>query len=165
MAGKSYDPSLQSEMKKAQETKCAIALSNRQVKSNRDTDEPEIVISKWSKMSMTPWKPHGVVEARVTKKLMLKLIDMTVNQQINVTAKVVSVDEAVSIMKKDGTNVKNKMGDSSATCRSVLWEGDVDTLKEENSYRIAGAGVRSYAETKYLSFGPRCSVQAVEGTE
>ena len=49
----SFDPSLQSEMKKAQETKCVIALSKCQVKANRDTDELEIVISKWSKMAMT----------------------------------------------------------------------------------------------------------------
>ena len=51
----SFDPSLQSEMKKAQESESVVAVANCQVKQSQDCGELEVV-SKRSKVRMSPRK-------------------------------------------------------------------------------------------------------------
>ena len=131
----SFDTSLQAEMKKALESKSVVALSNCQVKQTRDSDELEIVISKRSKLTMSPRKSSGPVEARPAKGVKIEdLIQLSVNQEINVTVKVKSVESVGKVTRKyDGKDLKKQdvvVGDSSGYSRMVLWEDNVNGLEE-----------------------------------
>ena len=89
---------------------------------------------------------------------------LAVSQPINITAKVVSVEDVVLVTRKDGKELKKQdvnVADLSGCCRLVLWEGDVNKLDKGKNYRLVDVNVKTYAEMKHLLFGPHSSMLSV----
>ena len=57
----------------------------------------------------------------------------------------------------------NLAGDSSACCRLVAWEKDVDSLKVNgNCYQLKEVNIRQYKVTKYLSIDMECQIENID---
>ena len=50
-----------------------------------------------------------------------------------------------------------KVGDASGTVKFTLWEKEIESMKEGESYRISTAVVKEYNGEKYLSTLKNCS--------
>ncbi len=54
------------------------------------------------------------------------------------------------------------ISDSSAICRIVLWEADIEKLENGVSYRLCQVGVREYGGVKYLSLSENSETASVD---
>ena len=75
---------------------------------------------------------------------------LDVSQCVTCKVKVLSVDAPENIpmgyRKQD-----IKVGDASGTVKFTLWENEIGSMKERESYRISTAVVKEYNGEKYLS--------------
>jgi len=87
------------------------------------------------------------------------------HQQVSLTGKVISLLQVEELVKKSSGKVLRKrdfvIADATASCRGVVWEQNMGLLKENGSYKILNATVRSFNGAKYLSIGERVVVKAV----
>ena len=153
----SFNPSLHSKMKEAEESLSNIAFSHADIKKSGRSGEPEVFLTSKSEVGASLRKV-GVVKPRESKPAIkiADLSDVSVGQSVNVILKIVSVEDSQKITKKDGNELVKQdvsVGDCSGCCRMVLWEQDVDSLEEGKTYCFEGVTVKKYDMHKYLSFG------------
>jgi len=88
------------------------------------------------------------------------------HQQISLIGKVTSVLEEEELVKKSTGKVLRKcdfiIADATASCRGMVWEHNLNMLKEDTSYKIFNATVRSFNGAKYLSLSERAIIKAVD---
>ena len=91
-------------------------------------------------------RKFGPIEAKSAKDVKIgELALLAVSQPINITAKVVSVEDVVLVTRKDGKELKKQdvnVADLSGCCHLVLWEGDVNKLEEGKSCRLVDVNVK-----------------------
>ena len=74
---------------------------------------------------------------------------------------------AVEELVKKGTGKQLRkqefvIADTTASCRGVAWEQHLHQLKEDGSYKILNATVRSFNGAKYLSLGDKTVVTTID---
>ena len=90
-------------------------------------------------------------EEKATPSILLKdLQDQPAYSEVSVKAKVMNVDRA---MKVSGGLTKQDVtiADSTAPARLTLWESDIDSLEEFDSYSFESLTVRVFKGQKYLT--------------
>jgi len=92
--------------------------------------------------------------------------DVAEHQHVTITGKVVSVSATEQVILKNSGKSLLKMdfviADCTAVYRGVAWEGHIKTVKEEHSYKICNATVRSINGSKYISIGENCAIKEIE---
>ena len=89
---------------------------------------------------------------------------LSTNQQVTVTVKVKKVDSIEKVKNREGKELQKQdcvVGDASGCTCVVVWERDVNRLKEDGCYKIIGASVRSFRGVSYLSVGGDCTIESV----
>lgn len=76
-------------------------------------------------------------------KLLDKITQLAVHQHVTIEGKVQSVEKVKArgamLDKQDVT-----IADSTSAWRCVVWEKDINTLKEDNSYKLVNAMIRTF---------------------
>ena len=97
---------------------------------------------------------------------MKELPNMTIKQQVTVTIKVKSISTPQKVTSKDdGRDFQKQdciVGDISGCGKVVLWEKDIGSMAEGNSYKLAGASIKSFGGITYLSIGDNCTITQVD---
>ena len=78
----------------------------------------------------------------------------------------VSVNPSQTVHSKARGETLTKQGftiaDTTAACRGVLWEKDVGTLREEQSYKFTNVTIRTFNGVKYLSLSENAKIITVD---
>ena len=90
---------------------------------------------------------------------------MSVNQQIDVRGKVISVDAPEKLHAKTRDEILCRqdftIADCSGSCRGVAWEKDVGRLKEDVTYQLKNVTVCLFNGRIYISLSPRSIIEEV----
>ena len=84
---------------------------------------------------------------------------------MTVTVKVEAINPSETVKNRHGKELKKQdcvVGDSTGCGRIVLWENDVDCLKEKQSYKWAGIGVRWFQGVNFLSVVDGCVISEAD---
>jgi len=148
----------------------SIALKNCIVKRGR-SDELEILVNLKSSLIKFPKKFKVTEEeGEVLKASQCPVLgtleevkDLVEHQQVTITGKVLSTSKPEQVMSKNSGKHLNKqdfaIADSTAAVRGVAWENHLDVLKENSTYKITCATVRSFNGVKYISVGERSTIE------
>ena len=169
----SFEPRLRRDVEEAYKTKREVAIKNCSVKRNR-SDTFEILANSKSSITNSP-KKFRIDDEMVRKHAGVacdlgtteELNDLKEMQRINVIGKVQSISPTEEIkgkstgctplLKQDFT-----LADGTSVCRGVLWQQQVDVLREECSYKLLNVTVRSFNGAKYISLGESSEIQEIE---
>lgn len=92
-----------------------------------------------------------------------ELKDLAEHQKVTITGKVLSTSKTKQVVVKSSGKCVNKqdfaIADSTAAVRGVAWENHLDALKENRSYKIICATIRSFNGAKYISVGEGSTVE------
>ena len=92
--------------------------------------------------------------------------DLMEHQQVTFAGKVTSVLQVEELIKKSTGKMFRKcdfiIADATASCRGVVWEENLNMLKEDSSYKIFNGTVRSFNGAKYLSLGERAIIKSID---
>ena len=166
----SFDPKLREQFEEAQKSQSSVALKNCIVKRGR-SDELEILVNSKSSIINSPKKfkvTEGEVELLKASQCPVlgtleEVKDLAEHQQITITGKVLSISKSEQIVSKSSGKHLIKqdfaIADSTAAVRGVAWENYVDVLKENSSYKVTCATVRSFNGANYISVGERSTIE------
>ena len=87
-----------------------------------------------------------------------ELRDLQEFQRIKIIGKVQSVSPSEDIKGKGGAALLKQefvLADCTDVCRGVIWQEQVNKLKEDCSYKFINVTVRSFNGTKYISVGEK----------
>jgi hypothetical protein len=170
-----FKKDLHSNIAKAKEEKSIVTLTNCRVKSSAGQNQLEILLTDTSRL-LPATKSFDIDGIEVDTALktetpamevssLLDLDNIVDNQVITIVVKVVIVRSFETVTTKDGRILKKQdctVADRYGTCRLVLWEEDIEKLEEKKSYRLKNVAVRSFENTKYLSFSRKTDLEVVE---
>ena len=154
-------------MDTSQKDRKAIKLTNCRVQKELTKPDPEIFLNNHSQIAKSPREIHvpdhllpanGAIQMSEIKSV----ADMA---KITAQIKVVNVQHPTKIRTQLGKELLKQdclVADSSACCRLVAWEKDVDSLLEGKSYKLKDVNIRQFKGTKYLSIGVDCQIEAIE---
>lgn len=170
----SFEPRLRKEVEDAYKTKREVAVKNCSVKRNR-TDEFEILVNNKSAITSSPKKfkidddvIHKHAGVGCDLGTIEELKDLKEMQRVNVIGKVQSVSPIEEIKGKSTACTTPLLkqdfsfADGTGICRGVLWQQQVDTLREASSYKLVNATVRSFNGAKYISLGECSEIHEIE---
>ena len=75
-----------------------------------------------------------------------------------------SISPSEEIKGKGGTVLVKQdfvLADCTDVCRGITWQEQVNTLKEEYSYKLINVTIRSFSGAKYISLGQKSEVQQI----
>ena len=94
------------------------------------------------------------------------LKDVAEHQRVTVTGKVLSVSGTEQITMKSSGKLLTKrdfvIADCTAVYRGVAWQDYMETVKEEHSYKMCNATVKSFNGLKYVSIGENSVIEEIE---
>ena len=135
-----------------QENSQTVTLENCKIKKARQSDDMEVLLKSSTTVRKSPIKLAISSKSLITPPDMcLKdLSDKPVYSKVSFQAKVINVDDPVKLsggLSKQEVTV----ADSTAAARITLWQSDINTLEEFESYYFKGMTVRSFKNEKNLS--------------
>ena len=166
----SFDPKLRDQFEEAHKNKYPVALKNCFVKRGR-TDELEILVNTKSSVMKSPKKfkisedDIGVLQLSQCPVLgtLEEVKDIAENQHITINGKIISLSASEQVVAKSTGRKFSKqdftIADCTAAIRGVAWEDHFNALKEDSSYKIVSATVRSFNGAKYVSLGEKSTVE------
>jgi len=167
----SFDSTLRSKLEDTMKAGGGVALQNCMIKRKAGSDEFELHVNNKRVVVNSPKKfklsedVRGNADACAEVKSLDELKDITEHQQVSISGKVTSLLKIEEVVKKSSGKMLKKrdfvIANSTASCRGVIWEENLDELKEEKSYKISNATVRSFNGVKYLSVGERAVITSV----
>ena len=169
----SFEPKLRSQVEEAKDNLCGVALKNCTVKRSRDAGGLEVLVSSQTKITNSPKKfkvdERALNECDTVKSIEIVSLDqlqeVTEQQYVTVKGKVVLGPTEKVTVKNSGkvlTKRDCEFADSTAIFRCVTWEEQVELFKEDQSYKLNNATIRSFNGAKYLSLGEVCDVELIE---
>ena len=165
-----FNPRLRNEVVTAKESGETMAISKCQIKLCKDSaTEMEILLNSRSKVAKSA-KRFKVDPAMSlsTDIIIAKLPDLTVNQQVTITGKIVSVDSPENITTKDGRTLKIQtvhVADASGQCKCVIWEELVGKLELNKSYTLKNATIKEFNGMRNVSLSTKSEVHNVSDIE
>ena len=169
----SFEPRLRKAVEDAYKTKREVAVTNCCVKRNRG-DAFEILANNKSSITNSPKKfkvddevhKHAAGAPGISDLGTIEeLKDLQEMQWVNVTGKVQSISPPEEIKGKGCTALLKQdfmFADGTGVCRGVVWQQQVDMLREEHSYKLLNVTIRSFNGGKYISLGERSEIQEIE---
>ena len=131
--------------------------------------ESEIVLTKYSTIqSSRKFESSALVtQSDMPVIHMEDLCSLTshTSQKVTVSVKVKSINPPEIVNNRHGKQLKKQdciVADSTACGRVVLWENDIDRLKENQSYKLAAIGVRSFQGVNFLSVVDGCVISEAD---
>ena len=167
----SFEPKLHEQFEEAKKSQSPVALKNCIVKRGRN-DELEILVNSKCAMIKSPKKFKVTEEEIAVLKTsqcpvlgtLEEVKDLVEYQEVTITGKVLSRSKAEQVVVKSSGKHVNKqdftIADSTAAVRGVAWEDHLDVLKENSSYKITCATVKSFNGAKYILVGERSTIEA-----
>ena len=165
----SFEPKLRKAVEDAHKDGSEIAVSKCSAKRGLG-DAFEILANHKMEIMSSPKKFKISDEARdkqaaVTSKCsnldtIEELRNLQEFQRANIIGKVESISASEEIKGKSGNSavlLKQDfvLADCTDACRGVVWQEQVNMLKEEHSYKLANVTVRSFNGAKYVSVGEK----------
>ena len=134
------------------EKKEPTRLINCEVKPAREGDKLEIMLKKFTEITSSP-KKISIPEEVPDTPSVIQLTDLpriTNFQRVSTNVKVIAINEPLNV---SGGKTKQDItvADSTSTSRLTLWQENVDTLTQNQSYHLSNMVVREYQNQKYLS--------------
>ena len=130
-----------------------VMLSNCEVKCSRKGEQLEIFLCKDTQVEVSAkrFDVSSISNMKYGKAITLdQLPDLAQFQRVNVAVKALHVDDHIEV-----TGGKRKqdilVGDSTRTARLTLWENEIWSMKENNSYKLNGMVVCEYCGVRFLS--------------
>lgn len=133
--------------------KCeCVTFENCKIKKARQSDDLEVLLKSSTIVHKSPVKFCVSANSLMkdTPNMILKdVADKPVYSKVYFKAKVINMEDRV---KLSGGISKQYLtvADSTGAARITLWESDINTLEEFESYCFQGMGVRSFKNEKYL---------------
>ena len=168
----SFDATLRKKLEDVRKSGGGVALQNCMVK-RKAPDDFELHVNNKSTVLSSP-KKFKVTEEVVRNDVpdcaqlgtLEEIKDVAEHQLVCITGKVTALSKIEELVKKSSGKVFRKrdfvIADPTASCRGVVWEQHLDVLKEETSYKISNATIRSFNGAKYLSLGERVVINTVD---
>ena len=147
-----FSPDQQRQLTNYFDNKQSTQLINCEIKLAREGDMMEVMLKKFTEITRSSKSikiPEQVPDIPNVIELneLPKIFDF---QRVSVYIKVISITKPLTV-----TGGKTKqdiiISDATATSRLTLWEEQVNTLNENNSYYLSNMVVRQYKSQKYLS--------------
>ena len=150
-----FNPKVRAALLKSVEQKTA---ENCHIQKSRSSgaDELEVVIDSSTKIDTSELEIDITTLPSTQFQALDAVLDTSPNQEINVHAKVVTVDEPVRVKEWNKQDIT--IADSSGSLRLVAWEDAVGKLKEGQCYSFTGATVKLYDDETFF-YLPRPPVQ------
>ena len=99
----------------------------------------------------------------VKVKSLDEIVQLAVHHRITLEGKVQSV-EKIEKVKARGTMLDKQdvaIADATAAWRCVVWEKDMNKLKEDYSYRLINVTIRTFNGSKYLSLSEKSYIEEI----
>lgn len=172
-----FEPKLRNDITKAHENGEGIAISRCAVQRSKRTgkDDLEIVLGSHTTISKSPKKIRldeatllatNPASSSTEVHALEQVADLAVNQHVTLTGKVVSVKPSETVHSKIREETLTKqdftIADTTAICRGVLWEKDVGTLIEDQTYKLTNVTIRTFNGIKYISLSENAKIVAVD---
>ena len=134
-----------------QENSQTVTLENCKIKKARQSDDLEVQLKSNTTLRKSPMKYAVSSKSLMKEDICLKdLTDKPVYSKVSFQAKVINVDYpaklAGGLSKQEVT-----VADSTAAARITLWQSDINTVEEFESYYFKGMSVRSFKNENNLS--------------
>ena len=170
----SFMPKLREDVERARNAKEAVAITNCIMQSSKmeGCKNLEIVVGSHSSVQKSPKKfcidneklQFQCDEGDAAKvKSLDEIVQLAVHQRITIEGKVQSVEE-VEKVKACGTMLDKQdvtIADATAACRCVVWEKDINKLKEDNSYRLINVTICTFNGRVYLSLSEKSRIEEI----
>ena len=149
-----FDPNVQQQLLTKYDKKEAVTIQNCMLQKSKYSDEIEVLVTKTKKIEKSLREFENVVQSKLTtvqEIAMKELQDMTDNQKVSVTVKVLEVEKETEV-KQGLYNQDITIADSTGHGRLTLWQADRGKLDINKSYSIKNIIVKSFNGSKYLTF-------------
>ncbi len=136
-----------------------VALENCEIKQSKYGERMEIVVSKLTKVSMSPRKYNKdeILKSSLAPQINIDELSQYADyEEVSVEIKVHSVEEKIEV-KPDLWKQEVIVADGSASTKITLWQSDIGKLEPNKSYLINNVSVTSYKGIKSLSASYNCS--------
>lgn len=172
----SFEPKLRKAVEDAYKDGREIAVSKCSVKRGLG-DAFEILANHKTEIMSSPKKFKISDEARDKQAAVIsncsdldtieELRNLQEFQRVNIIGKVQSVSASEEIKGKGGSGaalLKQDfvLADCTDVCRGVVWQEQVNMLKEEHSYKLVNVTVRSFNGAKYVSVSEKSEIQEMD---
>ena len=159
----SFEPKLFKDMEELKKKQESVSLINCDIKMDRNGNNYEVIASRRSSVTASP---HKFRVDKVEKSLLaatkpfelMKIEGMhdviaSVGNKLSVKGKILSIEESRSVRSKDRKLELQSciLGDSSGSCKLVLWEELVGRVDSNKCYMFTDVVVKEYCGRKYLS--------------
>ena len=147
-----FNPGQQKSLSNCHATMDSVALENCQVKHAKYSDDLEIILRSTSKVQSSPKKfSKNKIATLLNEKTSLDFLDMkNEHDKVTVSAKVPHVDQPIQV-SANLTKQDVIIADATASAKITLWEDNLNTVDEGQSYEFKSVTVRCYKQEKYLS--------------
>ena len=135
-----------------QNTSSPVSLAHCKIKRARESDDLEVMLNAGTKLAKSPKKFHlSPIPSVEDSTIVLKdLPDMTTYSKVSFKAKVISVPKPEKL--SNGLSKQEVViADLTAPARLTLWEDDIGTLQEFQSYKFHQMNVRCFKNEKYFT--------------
>ena len=151
-----FDQQQQQEFAAYREKNEPVAVDNCQIQKSRYSDDMELMINRWTKVTSSPCKFDEVAKSKIEMKqiTLQQLQTLQDFQHVIITVKVLKVDMKMEV-KPDLFKQDTTVADSMGTARLTLWQNDISTMKVDKSYLLQNVVVRPFDNAKYLT-PPKC---------
>ena len=144
-----------------QKNSSPISLEHCKVKRARDSDDFEVLLKPSTKVSKSPRKFNVSSKEEYATKMLKDLEDQPTYSKVLVKAKVMNIDVPTKL-SGGFTKQEITIADSTAAARLTLWEDDINTLEEFDSYHFEPLTVRSFQCQKYLTTSKEgCKIEKI----
>ena len=149
-----FQDSLRKRLSSFQSEAAPVSLTHCKIKRARDSDDLEVMLNAGTRLTKSPKKFHlpstPPVQDTDTTIVLKDVPDLTTYSKVTFTAKVISVSKPEKI-SNGLTKQEVIVSDSTGPARLTLWEADIDSLQEFQSYVFRDMNVRSFKNEKYLT--------------
>ena len=167
-----FSPEKHETFKRSFEASSPVKLSQFQLKSNRRTNEEEIIVNKRTKLD-------NPSEFEITFDIAAKEFDYTTTTTAVREVNEVRPGRAITVLGRltfqGGTEYVNVRGknlkkqetiltDETGSIRLVLWENDIQKVQSEETYMLTRSVVREFDNQPYITINKETQISKVSQT-
>lgn len=167
-----FSPEKHETFKRSFEASSPVKLSQFQLKSNRRTNEEEIIVNKRTKLD-------NPSEFEITFDIAAKEFDYTTTTTAVREVNEVRPGRAITVLGRltfqDGTEYVNVRGkslkkqetiltDETGSIRLVLWENDIQKVQSGETYMLTRSVVREFDNQPYITINKETQISKVSQT-